>query len=108
MRAGQHPPLAANIVWLAEADSTNQVAARLVASWAEDENGHLGDTLAHPLGRGHTLGILGDVVVLSPKRAALAAGRRAVTDDDHALRKHEHAELWVTATGSRYQSAVFW
>jgi BirA family biotin operon repressor/biotin-[acetyl-CoA-carboxylase] ligase len=43
-------------VWLAEADSTNLVAARLVASWADDDDDRLGDTLvvagAQTAGRG--------------------------------------------------------
>ena len=45
MRPAISPPAAVNVVWLAEVDSTNQVAARLVAAWAEDEDERLGDTL---------------------------------------------------------------
>ena len=37
--------LAANVVWIGTVDSTNDLAARLVASWAEDEDDRLGDTL---------------------------------------------------------------
>jgi len=39
------PAVAANVVWIGSVDSTNDVAARLVASWAEDEDDRLGDTL---------------------------------------------------------------
>ena len=45
MRPPHSPPLACNLVWLAEADSTNLVAARLVAAWADDDDDRLGDTL---------------------------------------------------------------
>jgi len=39
------PALDVNIVWLSEIDSTNAMAARLVAGWAEDEDDRLKDTL---------------------------------------------------------------
>ena len=45
MRPQHFPPLACNLVWLAEADSTNMVAARLVTAWADDDDDRLGDTL---------------------------------------------------------------
>ncbi len=50
------PPSEANLVWLDEVDSTNALAARLVAAWREEEYGRLGDTLimtaAQRAGRG--------------------------------------------------------
>ena len=65
MRPELQPPVPANVVWLAEVDSTNQVAARLVASWVEDEDDRLGDTLlvagTQTAGRGR-----GDHVWASP------------------------------------------
>lgn len=65
MRPLLRPPLAANVVWLAEVDSTNLLAARLVASWADDEDERLGDTLlvasVQTAGRGR-----GDHVWASP------------------------------------------
>jgi len=39
------PPSEANLVWLDETDSTNALAARLVAAWLEGEHARLGDTL---------------------------------------------------------------
>jgi BirA family biotin operon repressor/biotin-[acetyl-CoA-carboxylase] ligase len=45
MTSRVQPALAANVVWIGNVDSTNDLAARLVASWAEDEDDRLGDTL---------------------------------------------------------------